>query len=72
MRREFEFNEEETAYLNTLSPDWETIKSGSLRWLLIHDFPIPEGYTVDKAIAAVNIPLEYPIAQLDIDRKSVV
>ena len=65
MRREFKFNEEETAYLNTLSPEWETIKSDGFRWLLIYDFPIPEGYTVDKAIIAVNIPLEYPIAQLD-------
>ncbi len=65
MRREFKFNDEEAAYLDTLSPEWETIKDGSHRWLLMHDFPIPEGYTVDKATAAVDIPLEYPIAQLD-------
>lgn len=65
MRREFKFNEEETAYLDTLSPKWETIKAGGHRWLLMHDFQIPEGYTVDKATAAVDIPLEYPMAQLD-------
>ena len=65
MRREFQFNEEETAYLDTLSPQWETIKAKGFRWLLIPDFPIPEGYTVDRAIAAINIPLEYPIAKLD-------
>lgn len=65
MRREFQFNEEETAYLDTLSPQWETIKAKGFRWLLIPNFPIPEGYTVDRAIAAINIPLEYPIAKLD-------
>lgn len=66
MRREFVFgDEEETAYLDMLSPDWETIQSGGLKWLLIHKFPIPEGYTVKQATAAIHIPSEYPYAKLD-------
>lgn len=65
MRREFKFNEEETAYLDALSPLWETIKENGQRWLLIPGFPIPEGYTVNDAIAAINIPVEYPVARLD-------
>lgn len=66
MRREFMFNnEEEMAYIDTLSPEWETVKINGERWLLMPDFFIPDGYTVNKAIAAINIPLEYPVAQLD-------
>lgn len=65
MRREFNFNEEEAAYLDALSPSWETIKNNGQRWLLIPSFPVPKGYTVDSSIAAINIPLEYPVARLD-------
>ena len=65
MRREFFLNEEETAYLDMLSPEWEAIKYNGQRWILIPKFPVPEGYTVKETVAAINIPLEYPVAQLD-------
>ena len=65
MRREFELNGEEAEFLDTLSSSWETIRNDNQKWVLIPDFPIPEGYNVRSAIAAVLIPTGYPVAQLD-------
>ncbi len=44
---------------------WETVIDGARRWLLIRDYPLPSGYGADKADIAVEVPVSYPGAQLD-------
>jgi hypothetical protein len=65
MRREFVLPEDDIEYLNGLALPWETIASGSSRWLLIHNFPIPVGYSVSEVTVALMIPPGYPVAQID-------
>lgn len=65
MRRQFLLPEADVDYLNACGLQWETIIEGSWRWLLLHDFHIPDGYNVTSATAAVSITAGYPDAQLD-------
>lgn len=65
LERAFLFNEEDTFFLDKQGVPYETIKEGMAHWLLIHDFPIPEGYNIDKATAAISVPGGYPDTSLD-------
>jgi hypothetical protein len=65
LRREFDLLSEDAAALNRMGYRWETIKAGEAQWLIIHDRPVPSGYTVDRASVALNIPPAYPDAQID-------
>lgn len=62
-RREFELIPNDEEYLNNTFNDWESLASG--RWVLIHEFPVPAGFTVDKTTAAIELSPAYPIAPLD-------
>ena len=63
-RRMFALPEEDTELLNAGGYDWETVESAG-RWLLIHDFPLPLGFTLPSSSAAVHIPSGYPSGALD-------
>ncbi len=65
MRREFKLPQEDREFLDARGFIWETIVSGSEQWLVIQDFPVPVGYNVDKATAALLIIAGYPDAPLD-------
>ncbi|WP_250511543.1 multiubiquitin domain-containing protein [Caballeronia sp. GACF4] len=52
-------------YLERSFKLWETIVDGGRRWLVIHDFSMPAGYTVSQATVALEIPTNYPAAQID-------
>lgn len=65
MRRQFLLPEADVDYLNACGLKWETISEGKWRWLLISDYPIPHGYNIGSATAAVSISAGYPDAQLD-------
>jgi len=65
VRRQFLLPETDMNYLNTCGLQWETIIEGNWRWLLLYDYPIPNGYNVSSATAAVSISAGYPDAQLD-------
>jgi hypothetical protein len=65
MRRQFLLPEADEDYLNACGLEWETIIESSWRWLLLHGYPLPHGYNVSKATAAVSISAGYPDAQLD-------
>lgn len=53
------------AHLNRLGLNWETRIHGGRRWLMIRNFPVPTGYTVNVIDLAVEVPAAYPTAQLD-------
>jgi len=65
MRRQFELPSFDTQYLETTGLEWETIVEGAGRWLLLHGRPLPNGYNVERAIVALQIPPGYPDAQID-------
>jgi hypothetical protein len=64
MRRQFKLPAHDEEFLESLGFPWETISDGNF-WLLIHGYPIPSGYNVDKADVALMIPAQYDAAQID-------
>lgn len=63
--RDFCLPEEDRQYLESKGLLWETVKDRNCQWVLINEFPIPEGYNVKTATAAISIPVGYPVAPLD-------
>ena len=65
MRRQFRLPEGDEEGLEARGLPWEAVVEGQSRWLLIHDFPIPAGYNLGAATAALRIPPSYPDDQID-------
>jgi hypothetical protein len=51
-------------HLDRLGLRWETIIEANRRWLLLHDYPLPTGYTSTNTKLALEIPPNYPGAQI--------
>jgi len=69
-RYQFDLLKIDEGFLNGLGLFWETIidntvANKSRRWLLIHKYPVPTGFTVEHTLLALEIPLTYPGAQID-------
>ena len=71
-QRMFALLESDHAFLDGLALRWETVAEPSpqdasqiRRWLLIHNYPVPSGYTVANVTLALEIPTTYPGAQID-------
>jgi len=64
-RRAFHLPEEDTGFLVSLGLRWETVKEGEVRWLLVHEYPIPTGFNVSSATFAIRIEGGYPPGKLD-------
>jgi hypothetical protein len=64
-RRTFSLPEADEEFLNANYPGWETILDGTTPWLILNDFPVPEGYDHRLVKAAIQISSGYPNAQLD-------
>lgn len=62
LRRRFLLSSDDTEYLDNAFPEWEAIDG---RWILIHNFPIRPGFTIQSATAAIQIPATYPETKLD-------
>lgn len=62
--RAFDLLDIDEAHLNRLGLKWETLVEAERRWLLLHDYPLPVGYTVAHSKVALEIPPTYPGAQL--------
>jgi hypothetical protein len=67
MRREFDLPEDDVEQLNLLGLGWETINASNSnqQWLLLHGFPFPSGYNRVDGSVAIQIPVGYPVAGLD-------
>lgn len=63
--REFRLLDVDEAHLDATGLRWETINCDQRRWLIIHDYPLLPGYNPDKVRLALDIPKDYPQAQLD-------
>jgi hypothetical protein len=64
-RIDFALLEKDIAYLNASGLQWETLLDGQRRWLIIRNYLLPKGYNHDKTDIAIDIPLVYPNAALD-------
>ena len=62
--RTFALLDIDEAHLNRLGLKWETLVEAERRWLLLHDYPLPVGYTVSHSKIALEVPPTYPGAQL--------
>ncbi|WP_445368742.1 multiubiquitin domain-containing protein [Methylomonas sp. BW4-1] len=62
--RTFSLLDVDEAHLNRLGLKWETLVEAERRWLLLHDYPLPVGYTVSHSKVALEIPPTYPGAQI--------
>jgi hypothetical protein len=65
MRRDFSLTEEDADFLITLNLPWETVRCGTGDWVMIHSYPVPEGYNMPQTIAALKIDAGYPVSQID-------
>jgi hypothetical protein len=61
-RQHFKLPEEDASQLIEGGSNWETVPDN---WLLVHGFPVPEGFNVRQASVAIRIPANYPTAALD-------
>jgi|CXWL01.1.fsa_nt_gi hypothetical protein len=62
--RAFALLDIDEAHLNRLGLKWETLIETERRWLLLHNYPLPVGYTVAHSKVALEIPPTYPGAQI--------
>jgi hypothetical protein len=65
MRTDFPMLAGDEAHLVRARLAWETIIDGGRRWLMLRGYPLPNGYTALTTDIAVEIPVSYPGAQLD-------
>jgi len=65
LRRTFSLPEADEEFLDANYPGWETITDAGTPWLILNDFPVPEGYDHRQVRAAIRISSGYPNAHLD-------
>jgi hypothetical protein len=64
-RREFELLPVDVRYLDGAGLRWETILCDDRRWLVLHDYELLFDYTPAGSTLALDIPKNYPTAQID-------
>jgi len=64
-RRQFALLEKDETFLDVGGYRWETAIDGDRRWLLLYDYQLPAGYQQARVTLAIEIPLLYPSAELD-------
>lgn len=65
MRRQFALPEQDVDFLTALGLLWEALLEGNTKWLIIYDYPIPDGYNVTTVTVALMIQPGYPVVQID-------
>ncbi|MDV4160578.1 multiubiquitin domain-containing protein [Rhizobium leguminosarum] len=63
--RDFALLDVDESYLDGLRLRWETTASDGNRWLIIRDYPVPDGYTARITTLALMVPATYPQAEID-------
>lgn len=63
-RQSFTLPDEDEETLEKMGLQWETLTQPGM-WLLIYDYPIPDGYNVSTATLALKITPSYPASEID-------
>lgn len=64
-RVEFALLPQDVGHLDHLGLRWETLIDAGRRWLILRNYPLPSGYRSPAADIAIEVPVSYPGAQLD-------
>jgi hypothetical protein len=64
-RVEFALLPQDEVHLDLLGLRWETLVDGGRRWLIIRNYPVPSCYRFPVTDIAIEVPVSYPGAQLD-------
>jgi hypothetical protein len=64
-RLDFALLPQDEAHLDRLGLFWETVIDTGRRWLILRAYPLPPGYNHAAANIAIEVPMSYPGAQLD-------
>jgi hypothetical protein len=64
LRRQFALLDGDENFLQDYGLPWETVVDGS-QWVLIHDFPLPDGYNNACVTAAIRMETGYPNTELN-------
>jgi hypothetical protein len=64
-RVEFGMLPQDERHLDDLGLRWETLVDVGRRWLMLRNYPVPPGYRVSVTDIAIEVPVSYPGAQLD-------
>ncbi|HEY1544963.1 MAG TPA: E2/UBC family protein [Xanthobacteraceae bacterium] len=65
MRKAFQLGEEDEECLAALGRNWESVIDSNVKWLLLPNYPIPDGYNFRVATAALRIKPSYPDDDID-------
>lgn len=65
LQRDFKLLAVDERYLDGTGLQWEAILSGERRWLIIHEYQLLPGYVPAVSKLALDIPKDYPSAQID-------
>lgn len=65
MRRQFQIPEDDVVYLDNRGLEWETVTDAGMHWVIIHNYPVSSGYTIDRTTVAIKIETGYPRTALD-------
>jgi hypothetical protein len=65
LRNDFALLPQDAEHLTHLGLRWETLIDGGRRWLILRNYPLPSGYRSPVADLAIEVPVSYPSAQLD-------
>ncbi|MBL7789355.1 MAG: hypothetical protein JNL75_05920 [Chitinophagales bacterium] len=65
MKRDFILPEEDKIFLDNLGLSWETVNDLGMQWVIIHDYPVAQGYNHQKVSVALKIETGYPRTPLD-------
>jgi len=65
-RMQFSLPQEDVNFLEALNLEWECVlNNGNMMYLLIYEYPIPEGYNTATATVALGINSSYPATEID-------
>jgi Prokaryotic E2 family E len=64
-RVEFAMLPQDERHLDDLGLRWETLVDVGRRWLILRNYPVPPGYRASVTDIAIEVPVSYPGAQLD-------
>lgn len=65
LRRDFVLLEEDVEFLSSLNLPWETLIQRDAKWVMVHEYPIVEGYNIQSTTIAFRIAPTYPTTQID-------
>lgn len=64
LRRDFDLLPQDHEFLEEYGLPWESISDGS-QWVLLHEFPTPEGYNHSHVTVAIRMETGYPNTELN-------